>query len=67
MLASSSVALGIAAGCAAITYLGASFLGASIIAGGIVVVAVVGGTILIANLLCDLNIWLEKKKEEWFN
>ena len=67
LLVSSSVALGTAAGCTAITYLGASFLGFSIIAGGIVVVAVVGGTILIANLLYDLNIWLEKKKEEWFN
>ena len=67
LLTSGAVALGTAAGCAAITYLGAGFLGASLIAGGIVAVAIVGGTILIAVLSDALDNWWEKKKEEWFN
>lgn len=66
-MTSGAVALGTAAGCAAITYLGAGFLGASLIAGGIVAVAIVGGTILIAVLSDALDNWWEKKKEKWFN
>ncbi len=67
LLTSGAVALGTAAGCAAITYLGAGFLGASLIAGGIVGIAIVGGTILIAVLSDALDNWWERKKEEWFN
>ncbi len=67
LLTSGAVALGTAAGCAAITYLGVGFLGASLIAGGIVGIAIVGGTILIAVLSDALDNWWEKKKEEWFN
>jgi len=67
LLTSGAVALGTAAGCAAITYLGVGFLGASLIAGGIVGIAIIAGTTLIIVLFNALDNWWEKKKEEWFN
>ena len=67
LVTSGAVALGTAAGCAAITYLGVGFLGASLIAGGIVGIAIIAGTTLIIVLSNALDNWWEKKKEEWFN